>query len=70
MISPNEPTRYEITAEHPDGRKFLICYAAGGPSGRRLRSCIHERGRAIVDTLSLAEDAAFGPTAIKPWGLE
>ncbi len=67
MKSHDEPTYYEITAAHPDGRRYLVCYANGSPSGVRLRRCIWERGRALIDTLGLPEDAAFGKITVKPW---
>ena len=47
-ISTLEPTRYEIAARHPDGRAFLIAYAAGSPSCRRLIDAIQTRIESII----------------------
>ena len=45
------PTRYEITARHPDGREYLVCYWQGSKSGRSLWDIIDKRHDAIWQRL-------------------
>lgn len=58
-ISSLEPTRYEVTAKHRDGRTYLICYASGSPSGRRLLGIIQDYGPRLVARLGLPDDATL-----------
>jgi hypothetical protein len=49
------PTRYEIVAKHPDGRTYLVAYAAGSPSRHHLLSAMRARGQAIISACSIPE---------------
>ena len=55
QISTLEPTRYEITAVHTDGRSFLIAYASGSPSRYRLLSAMQSKGDTIIAKLEIGE---------------
>lgn len=55
QISSLEPTRYEITARHPDGREFLICYQAYHKSASALMRAVRERGQTIIDKLAITD---------------
>ena len=55
QISTFEPTRYEITAVHEDGRSFLIAYAGGSPSRYRLLSAMQGQGDTIIARLAIGE---------------
>jgi hypothetical protein len=55
-ISTLEPTRYEITARHVDGRAFLICYAGGSPSRQRLLRALQSKGDCIISKCGIGAD--------------
>lgn len=65
QITSLEPTRYEITARHHDGREFLICYQAHHKSGSALMRVIRSRGKTIVDKLGIGENVSG--TLTKSW---
>jgi|DEB3_MinimDraft_2_1074329.scaffolds.fasta_scaffold36395_1 hypothetical protein len=53
-------TKYEIAARHPDGRAFLIAYAAR-LSNVTLTKAIHLRGEHVVAKLGISGDTQFTP---------
>src|SRR5688572_17925293 len=55
-ILSTEPTRYEILATHPDGRRFLVAYAGGSPSRSRLLCVMRERGEALIAKLGIGDE--------------
>ena len=54
-IGTREPTRYEITARHPDGRCYLVAYSAQ-KSRMGLLKAMQGRGDQIVDICSITDD--------------
>jgi hypothetical protein len=51
----NYATRYEITARHPDGRAFLVCYTPR-VSRPGLLKAIQHVGRHILEKLTVGEN--------------
>ena len=59
-ISSLEPTRYEITARHADGRELLVVYTSQKSRNGLLKAI---RGNAGV---LFAEDEIYGPIFARP----
>ena len=59
-ISSLEPTRYEITARHADGRELLVVYTSQKSRHGLLKAV---QGNASV---LFSDDALFGPITAKP----
>lgn len=56
----NRATRYEVVAEHPDGRRYLIGYTS--PTRPGMLRMIRQNGQAVVDRLGLTQ------AAVMTWG--
>lgn len=64
-MSVSTRARYEITASHPDGRCYLVAYAAR-TSRMGLYDAIQSRAELIIKKLGLPEDVRFGDDGAKP----
>ena len=53
--NPNGRTLYEITLNHADGRKYLVCYASGTPSRRRMISALQKRWDSVQGITLMTE---------------
>lgn len=54
-------TRYELVLQHPDGRKYLICYVGGSKSRRTTLDTVREKGEHIARIVGDPDAEIFLP---------
>lgn len=54
----NRATRYEVVAEHQDGRRYLVGYTSR-PSRQGIAAIIRQNAEHVVRKLALPADAEF-----------